>query len=301
MTAGSHRYSHHAHRALAHAATLALGFQHAHQDTGHLLVGVMLAEGSVGAQVLADLNVTAEIAGVFLKRMMPRTEEVSDPISRAPSFDKALEEAVVESDWLGTHYIGTEHFLLGITRTNPGNAMELLRLLDISPEQIRRRVKNVIQSRATEFNLTSARANTRLSELSRRVLNAAEQTALSLEHSTVGIGHLLMALVQERRGVTSDILKRSGLNESKLQAALRKRDAGLLTGLDTVIQTAIEQADKLGSHYVGADHLLLTMSLVQPGVAVLQQFDAAVDRVNRLLNKHLQGDTRDTQEWRKLP
>jgi ATP-dependent Clp protease ATP-binding subunit ClpA len=297
MTAGSHRYSHHALRALAHATTLATGFQHPYQDTGHMLVGVMLAEGSVGAQVMIDLDLTPEFVAVFLKRMMPYVENVPEPMVRAEAFDKALEDALLESDWLGTHYIGTEHLLLGITRTNQGNAGELLRLLDIQPEQIRRRVKNLIQSRETEFNLTAARANIRLSELSRRVLNAAEQTALSLEHSTVGIGHLMLALVQERRGVTSDILQRSGLNQPRLNAGLHKRLPALLTGLETVLTNAIEQADKLGSHYVGADHLLLTLTLVQPGIVLLQQYGAEVDRINRLLNKHLRvEDKRDTQE-----
>ena len=51
-----HRYSHHAKRALSHAGDLALRYAHPHIDTAHLLVGVILAEGSIGAKVLDTLN-----------------------------------------------------------------------------------------------------------------------------------------------------------------------------------------------------------------------------------------------------
>ena len=42
-----HRYSHHARRALHHAAELAQEYGHPRQDTAHLLVGVMMTEGSL--------------------------------------------------------------------------------------------------------------------------------------------------------------------------------------------------------------------------------------------------------------
>lgn len=290
MTAALHRYSHHALRALAHAATLAEGFQHPYQETGHLLIGVVLAEGSIGAQALMDVQFSPTVAGVYLKRLLLRHDDLSGPPARADALDKAIADAALEAEWLGSHYIGTEHLLLGITRTNLGNAPELLRLLDIAPEQIRRRVRDLLQDRRPTPDLTALRANVRLSELSRRVLNAAEQAALSLEHPTLGIGHVLLALVQERRGVTSDLLKHSGLNTPDLEAAIERREADLLDGLEGVMQTAIEQAEKLGSHYVGADHLLLALTLTAQGAALLQRYGAAADKVNRLVSKHLRRD-----------
>jgi ATP-dependent Clp protease ATP-binding subunit ClpA len=122
------------------------------------------------------------------------------------------------------------------------------------------------------------------------VLNAAEQMALSLEHPVVGIGHLLLALARERRGVTSDILERSGLEPAALEKALNRRELLPLMSIEPVIEEAVERAEKLGSHYVGADHLLLTLTLLPMGVTLLLSYGAAPDRVNRLLNKHLKGD-----------
>lgn len=286
MIAGSHRYSHHALRALAHAATLAEGFQHNQQDTGHLLIGIVLAEGSIGSQALLDLQFSPTIAGVYLKNLQPRSDDVNHP-PRSDAFEKSLADADLESSWLASHYIGTEHLLLGITRTNLGNAPELLRLMDLSSEQVRRRVRDLLQDRRAEFDLNTLRANTRLSELARRVLAAAEQNALALEHASPGIGHLVLALVQERRGVTSTLLQHSGLNTADLEAGIERREDLLLNSLEGVMQTATMEAAKLGSHYLGADHLLLAITLTSSGSSVLQQYGTNPDKLLRLLNKQL--------------
>lgn len=285
--ANKHRYSHHANRALSHAEALARRFQHPYQDTAHLLVGVIFARGSIGSNIMAGLDLPPDVAEVYLKRLMPPSEAQTPTLAHDATFDQALELAADEATWLGHHYIGTEHFLLGITRTNVGNAIRLLRLVDIPPEQIRRRVRLALREGLTEFSLDVLRQNARLSELSRRVINAAEQTAVALDHPAIGLGHLLLALAQERRGVTATILAQSGLNAAQLRAELDAREDALLTSIEVAINQAIDQAGRLGSHYVGADHLLLAMTLISEGSGLLQQYGAAPDKVNRLLNKHL--------------
>jgi ATP-dependent Clp protease ATP-binding subunit ClpA len=280
------RYSHHVHRALQHAEHLALQYGHAYQDTAHLLVGVMLTEGSLGAQVMEIFDMPIPVAKVYLKRLMVPSEHVTTPVPRDESFDKALLEAADEAEWLGSHYIGTEHLLLGITRTNLGNAIALLHLVDITPEQLRRRLRHVISDGMAEWSLETVRANYRLSELSRRVLNAAEQKAVSYDHPAVGIGHLLLALFRERRGITSDLLLQSGLDQEILQEGLDSSDRSLLVSIETVLDEAIRLAEKLGSHYVGADHLLLALTSSPGGIDMLHKYSISADKLRRLLQKH---------------
>lgn len=289
--ASHHRYSHHTRRALTHAANLAARYQHAYQDTAHLLVGVILAEGSVGSQVMQDFDLPAAVAEVYLKRLMPPVAKAPDQVPTDASFDKALEQAEDEAQWLAHHYIGTEHLLLGITRTNLGNAIGLLRLLEITPEQIRRRVRHVIMDGRREFSLEAIRANARLSELSRRVLNAAEQQAVALDHPTVGLGHLLLAMIRERRGVMSTVLRNSGLDEARLQAGLQGRDSATLISVEVLLNDAVDKAEQLGSHYLGADHLLLVLAHLPAGQRVLQQYGAQPGKVSRMLNRHLRPDS----------
>ena len=54
-----------------------------------------------------------------------------------------LEQAVEEARRLGHHYIGTEHILLGLVR-GEGPAMDVLRKLGVTPDQIRRQTRRVL-------------------------------------------------------------------------------------------------------------------------------------------------------------
>jgi ATP-dependent Clp protease ATP-binding subunit ClpA len=279
--------SHHARRALHHAAQLAEEYGHSRQDTAHLLVGVMLTEGSLGAEILEVFDFPVPVAKVYLKRLMNAEEGIRKPIPKDESFEKTMEFASDEAGWLGSQHIGTEHILLGITRTNLGNAINLLKLVDITPEQLRRRLRHVMSDGHFEWSLEMLRANARLSELSRRVLNAAEQRAIQLDHPIVDLGHLLVALANERRGPTQGFLNQGGLNVSKLKDEMDVPSRYSFVSLESVLEEAMNQAEKLGSHYLGADHILLALSINGQASEMLGHFEVSVEKLRRVLQKHL--------------
>ncbi|MGQ9888269.1 MAG: Clp protease N-terminal domain-containing protein [Aggregatilineales bacterium] len=266
------RYSHHARRALKHADDLAAQYRHPTVDTGHLLVGVMLTEGSIGCDVLHSLNLTASRALPFLPSLFSQsTDDASDHSSSAGALDQALALAADESVWLEQPYIGTEHLLLGLTRTSAGSAGLLLKRLESSAERLRREVRRRLrQGVAAEFSLQVARRTARLSELSRRVIANAEQLAVTLDHPTVGIGHLLLALLLEERGPMAALLRASGLDQSCLRACLDKRDPLPLESVELVLAQAQDHADNMGSHYTGTEHLLLALALAPAGAGLLR-------------------------------
>lgn len=282
MTSHS-RYSHHARRALAHAGTLVVRYRHPVMDTAHLLVGVMLAEGSIGSKVLRGLDLNARKAEPHLRALYGKVKAPEGGTGRAESLENALALAADESAWLGHHYIGTEHLLLGITRTNAGNASDLLHRLNATPEQLRRRVRQALKEGEQEFDLNYARRSARLSELSRRVINAAEQMALTLDHPTVGIGHLLLVLCQETRSPTAALLRANGLNEERLRRGLKKNDPLLLISIEPVLNRVSEEAEKVGDHYSGTEHLLLTLTLDLGGIALLQYYGLQPEALRRQL------------------
>jgi ATP-dependent Clp protease ATP-binding subunit ClpA len=59
-------------------------------------------------------------------------------IDLAPGTQEVLEFAIDEARRMGHHYIGTEHLLLGLVRLQEGPAVDVLRKLGVTPEQIRR-------------------------------------------------------------------------------------------------------------------------------------------------------------------
>jgi len=56
-----------------------------------------------------------------------------------------LELAIDEARRMNQHYISTEHLLLGLVRHNEGIAIDVLNKLGISPEQIRRQTRRILQ------------------------------------------------------------------------------------------------------------------------------------------------------------
>jgi len=264
------RYSHHARRALTHAGVLVRRFRHPRIDTGHLLVGVLLTYGSIGHNVLLELGLEAADAESALESLTMPLENVPESPRNDAALDIALELAADESSWLGHHYIGTEHLLLGITRTNIGNASDLLRQLGVPPDQVRRRLRSAVSDGVQEYSLDQVRRNARLSELSRRVINAAEQMAVTLDHPTVGIGHLLAVLTQEQRALAAELLARCDLDEKAVQQAVERTREEALVSIEPVLLQAGEYAQHYGMHYTGTEHLLMGILANEAGQLLLR-------------------------------
>jgi ATP-dependent Clp protease ATP-binding subunit ClpA len=276
----NNRYSQHARRALSQARLLAQDYQHAAVDTDHLLVGILRERGSLGAQVLLDLEVDSHRAETEMRLLHGRATSPITPLDLTEALHRALHLSAEESRWFGHHYIGTEHLLLALARSREGGAPALMRILLITPDQIRRRVRRLLQDGMTELSIEAAKRTARLSELSRRVLNAAEQLAAQQEDQPAGLDHLLLVLAGEKRSPVSRILRDSGLNRETLQARLGqfKVEDPLNPQdlLEDVIDHAVDRADQLGTHYTGTDHILLALAENPHGARLLQQ--AGVNR-----------------------
>jgi ATP-dependent Clp protease ATP-binding subunit ClpA len=283
----TYRYSHHARRALSQAVALVREFHHPRVDTGHLLVGVLLTHGSIGHTVLTEINLSADDARPHLQSLiLPLPTAPEDPPNDA-ALDAALALAADESSWLGHHYIGTEHLLLGITRTNVGNASDLMHLLGVAPDQVRHHVRIALDDGMTEYTLQLVRRSARLSELSRRVITAAEQEALARDDPTIGISHLLLVLIRERRSSIPSVLEKVALQAQRIDALLRDGDPDALHPIDTVMLKASDQARALGSHFTGTEHLLLALTTEPTGIRLLSKLGVSADDLRDLIARQL--------------
>jgi ATP-dependent Clp protease ATP-binding subunit ClpA len=284
MTA-SNRYSQHARRALAQARSLARQYGQSHVDSTYLLLGILREESSIGSGLLLDLQLDlrrTERAFIQIHNLpsdppksLPRNPAV---FINTPAFTNALEEVITlaadEAEGLGQQYIGTEHLLLGIARSDEAPLIALLRALEISPEQIRRRARRLLQEGITEISAEQAKRVARLSELSRRVLNGAEQIATRLGHKRIGLAHLLLVLARERRSVCAKLLRDAGLDDAALETALSKPRPATGGPYEDVIDRAVDRAERFGSHYTGTDHLLLTLARDPRGARLLRKYHA---------------------------
>ena len=154
--AGMERFTQRARRVLSLAHQEAERARQNNIGTEHLLLGLMDEEGGVAGRVLRELGMTSERVREVVARVSgPAVTFDPNRIELAPETQQVLEYAVEEARRLGHHYIGTEHILLGLVRVE-STAMEVLRRLGVTADQIRRQTRRVLNESASSSAPTPA-------------------------------------------------------------------------------------------------------------------------------------------------
>jgi ATP-dependent Clp protease ATP-binding subunit ClpC len=119
--------------------------RHSYIGTEHLLLGLIREEGGVAGRVLRELGLEADRVQEIVERLTGPGQYHGGKLDLSPGTQQVLEYAVDEARRMGHHYIGTEHLLLGLVRHGEGIAMDVLRKLGVTAEQIRRQTRRVLQ------------------------------------------------------------------------------------------------------------------------------------------------------------
>lgn len=147
------RFTQRARRVLSLAQEEAERLQHNYIGTEHLLLGLMREEGGVAGRVLRDLGLEPRRVEELVEQMTRASARTSPAaLDLSPGTKRVLELAVDEARRMGHHYIGTEHLLLGLVRQSDGVAIDVLKRLGISPEEIRRQTRRVLQESPVQSN-----------------------------------------------------------------------------------------------------------------------------------------------------
>lgn len=118
--------------------------------TEHLLLGLMLEDGGVASRVLQDVGIEIERLQETVQKMGGTGKAAAKgKLELAPSTKEILKLAIEEARRMDHHYIGTEHLILGLVRLDDSVAMEVLKQLGSSAEQIRRSTRRILQETPT--------------------------------------------------------------------------------------------------------------------------------------------------------
>jgi ATP-dependent Clp protease ATP-binding subunit ClpC len=119
----------------------------------------------------------------------------------------------------------------------------------------------------------------KFTERARKVLSLAQEEAQHLQHNYIGTEHLLLGLVREGEGVAARVLMNLGVQldevRQNIEAIIGKGDhtvqnsIGLTPRAKKVIELAVDEARRMGHHYIGTEHLLLGLVREGEGIAAL--------------------------------
>ncbi len=157
----------------------------------------------------------------------------------------------------------------------------------------------------------------KFSERARRVLSLAQEEAQRFNHNYIGTEHILLGLVRETEGVAAKVLANLSVELVKVRSAVEfiigrgerptPGEIGLTPRAKKVIELAVDEARRLGHHYIGTEHLLIGLMREGEGVAagVLESLGVSLDKVraetNRILSQSASQSSSQTRQSNRTP
>ncbi len=158
----------------------------------------------------------------------------------------------------------------------------------------------------------------RFTEQAQEALAASQELVRQYHHSQWDVEHILLALLQQEKGLVGDILRELGVDveavKQQVIAALEKSpkvtyeaaQIYVTPGIARLLEAAAAEANRLKDEFIGTEHLLIAMAGEEKGEAasILKRFGIDQEKVYRALHKlrggHRVTDARAESKYRSL-
>ncbi len=147
----------------------------------------------------------------------------------------------------------------------------------------------------------------------RRVLTFAQEEAQRLNHNYIGTEHILLGLIREEEGLAAKVLRELGLDQNRVRQVIEEivgrgqaapgTRLSLTPRTKRVIELAVDEARRMGMHYIGTEHLLLGLIREGDGIAVnvLKSLGISPDKVRSNLAREVMNAAPYTNEANATP
>lgn len=130
---------------------------------------------------------------------------------------KVVVRAQDEARFLKQNYIGTEHILLGLIDEKEGIAARVFYELNITFEDIRSAVKEVVTEGTSE-----SYEHIPFTPRAKKVLELSLREALQMGHNYIGTEHILLGLLREGEGVAARVLNSMGITLDNVKEKVKE-------------------------------------------------------------------------------
>ena len=150
----------------------------------------------------------------------------------------------------------------------------------------------------------------RFTQKARRVLSLAHQEAERARSNHIGTEHLLLGLMDEEGGVAGRVLHELGMASDRVREVINRVTSSsasfdpsrmeLAAEVQQVLEHAVEEARRLGHHYIGTEHILLGLVRVDStAMEVLRRLGVNAEQIRRQTRRVLNEST--STSFDKIP
>lgn len=135
-----------ARKVLVLAQDEARGLHQPYVGTEHILLGLIKEKEGLAAQALERMSVSYDDVVQAIRQVSSIDEDadVSGHLAFTPRVKRVLENSLREAMQMGQSYISTEHLLLGIVREGEGTALDVLKRLGVSGDDVRSTMNDIV-------------------------------------------------------------------------------------------------------------------------------------------------------------
>jgi hypothetical protein len=139
------------------------------------------------------------------------------PIVFAPAAQQTLEFARAEAPLLNHDFIGTEHVLLGLLKSQSGVVANVMRRLGVEFGAIRAEIEKII---GPGLPARRVAANIPYTPRATRALALAAEEAKELNQAQISPEHIFLGLIKEGEGVAAIVLQNLGVDISRARGEI---------------------------------------------------------------------------------
>lgn len=129
---------------------------HNYIGTEHILYGLVKENNGVASKVLKKQNITSDIILEKIEDLIgSNVNNKVVVLGFTPRTKKVIENAYAEAKKVGSDFIGTEHFIIGIMREADSIAMRIMNSLNVKTENIYNDIVKVVNDFDSSINDTN--------------------------------------------------------------------------------------------------------------------------------------------------
>ncbi len=169
-----------ARRVLSLAHLEAERLQQSEIGSEHLLLAMLQEDAGVAGRVLRELGVELDRAREMVLRISGMGSTKEEKIELGPDARKVLDLAIEESKNANSKYVSTEHLLLALAEFEQGKAKEVIAKLGITPAQIQRQTKRVLNENRESLSRVRRTASEKKAKPKEGKMPLVDQLAVDL-------------------------------------------------------------------------------------------------------------------------